>query len=62
MLNEAKQQYLIIKRKNNCLKNLKDPQVFIEFSYKIQFVYKKIEEYNPSRKCNVIIAFNYMVV
>ena len=27
----------------------------------MQDVYKNIEEYNPSRKCNVLIVFHYMI-
>ena len=36
----------------NRLENLKDPQAFIEYLNNIQDVYQKIEEGNPSRKCN----------
>ena len=46
---------------NNGLKNLKDPKAFIEYSNIMQDVYKNIEEYNPSRKCNVLIVFHYMI-
>ena len=52
--NEAKYPYLIKKHENNGLKNLKDPKVFIEYSNNMRDVYKNIEEYNPSRKCNVL--------
>ena len=46
---------------NNGLKNLKDPKAFIEYSNIMQDVYKNIEEYNPSRKCNELIVVDYMI-
>ena len=55
---EAKYLYLIKKRENIGLKNLKDSKAFIENSNNMQDVYKNIEEYNPSRKCNVSIISN----
>ena len=39
-------------------KTMKDPKVLIECSNKMQDVYKNIEEYNPTRKCNVLTIFN----
>ena len=46
---------------NNGLKNLKDPKAFIEYSNIMQGVYKNIEEYNPSRKCNELKVIDYMI-
>ena len=41
--------------KKTCLGNLKDTKAFIEYSNSIQNVYKNIKEYNPRRKCVVLI-------
>ena len=43
------------------LKQLKDAQALIEYSNTMQDVYKNIEGYNPSRKCNVLMVFDDMV-
>ena len=59
--NKANYQYLIKKRENNGLKNLKDPKAFIEYSNNMQDVYQNIDEYNASRKCFVLIAFDNMI-
>ena len=55
---EVKYQHLIEKRENNGLKNLKDLKAFVDYSKNIQDVYKNIEEYNPSIKCNISIVFD----
>ena len=57
---EAKYQYLI-KKCENCLKNLKDRKAFIEYSNNMQDVYKNIEECNRDRKYNVLIVFDDMI-
>ena len=59
--NEGKYQYLLKKREKYGLENLKDPKILIEYSNNMQDVYKTIEEYNPSRKCNVLIVFNDII-
>ena len=41
--------------------NLKNPKAFIEYSNKMQDVYKNIEEYKTSRKCNVLKVFDDMI-
>ena len=58
---EVKYQHLIEKCENNGLKNLKDLKAFIDYSKNIRDVYKNIEEYNPSRKCNISIVFDDMI-
>ena len=40
---------------------MKDPKALIEHSNNMQNVYKNIEEYNPTRKCNVLIVFDDMI-
>ena len=42
--------------------NLKNSKAFIEYSNNIQDVHKKYEEFNQSRKCNVLIAFDDILV
>ena len=51
--NEVKYQYLI--------KNCRNLEVLIECSNNMQGIYKSIDEYNPSRKCYVLIAFDDMI-
>ena len=40
---------------------MKDPKSLIEYPNKIQDIYKNIEEYILSRKCNVLIVFGDMI-
>ena len=40
---------------------MKDPNACIEYTNNMQDVYKNIEEYNPSTKCNVLIVFDDMI-
>ena len=40
------------------LENLKDQKAFVDYSNNMQDANKNIEEYNSSRKCNVLIAFS----
>ena len=47
--------------KKNGHENLKNPIAFIENSNKLQDVSKNIDDYNPNRKCNVLIVFNDMI-
>ena len=50
------------KYENNCLKSLKDLKAFMEYSNNMQDFYKNIDQYNPSRKCNLLIVFDDMIV
>ena len=59
--NQSKYQYRMKERKNNSLKNLDESKAFIEYSNNMQDFYKSIEEYNPSRKCNLLIVFDDMI-
>ena len=58
---EAKHHYFIKKREKNDLQNLKYLKAFIEYSNNMLEVYKNIEEYNPSRKSNVLIVLHHMI-
>ena len=40
---------------------MKDPKDFIEYSNNIEDVYQNIEDYNPSRICNVLNTFYDMI-
>ena len=39
------------------LKVIKDSKVFIEYSDKMDDIYKNIEEYNPNKKRKILIVF-----
>ena len=58
---EGKYEDRIKKGENNGVKNLKDPKAFTECLNNIQIAYKNIEEYNSSKKRNVLIAFGDMI-
>ena len=49
-LSEPKYQFLIKKRENAEIKNLNDPNTFIECSYTMDGVYSNFDDYNPKRK------------
>ena len=36
-------------------------KVFVEYSNNMQNVYENIEEFNPDRKCKVLVAFDNMI-
>ena len=59
--NEAKHQYLINKLENFDFKEMSDLKTFIKYSNDIQVVYKNIDQYNSSRKCNKLITFDDMI-
>ena len=39
-----------------------DPKAFVEYSNNINNVYKKIDDYNPNKKQNILIVFDDMTV
>ena len=49
------------KRKDAGTKHLNDPNAFIECSNTINDVYENIDEYNSSKKREILIAFNEMI-
>ena len=57
---EAKHQLLIKKRENTGLKHLNDSKAFIEYLNDMN-IYKKIEEYNPNKKCKILFVFDGMI-
>ena len=47
--------------KKNSLENLKDPKPFTEYSNNMKDIYQNIEQYNLSRKFNILIVFDDMI-
>ena len=60
-LNEPKYKMLITKRENAGIKNLNDPNAFIECSNTIDDVYENINDYNSSRKRKILIVFDDII-
>ena len=58
---EKKYQYLINKREKVGINHFNDPKAFMEYSNDMQDVYKNIEDYNPIKKCKVLIIFDDMI-
>ena len=56
-----KQTPLINKRENTGLKHFNDCKVHIEYPNDMNDIYKNIEEYNPSKKCKILIVFDDMI-
>ena len=40
---------------------LNDSETFIEYSNNINDIFKNIEEYNPNKKCKILIVFDEMI-
>ena len=59
--NEGKYQYLINKRQNVGSDQLNHPKAFIEYANHMQDIYKNIKEYNPGKKCKVLIVFDDVI-
>ena len=57
-LEELKYQFLIEKRKQAGIKNLKDKNAFIEYSNNMDDIYYGINDYNKKRKRKVLIVFD----
>ena len=60
-LSESKYKVLIKKRENAGVKNLNDPNAFIECSNMMDDVYENINDYNPIRKRKKLIVFDDMI-
>ena len=54
-------QYLINKREKVGLNHFNDPKAFMEYSNDMQDVYKNIADYNPIKKCKILIVFDDMI-
>ena len=60
-LEEPKYQFLIKKREQAGIKNLKDKNAFIAHGNNMDDIYDNIEEYNQKRKRKVLIVFDDMI-
>ena len=60
-LDEPKYQFLIEKSENAGIKNLNDPNTFIEYSNAMDDVHDNIDDYNPERKRKILIVFDDMI-
>ena len=56
----AKYQH-VIKNKEIGLLEHEDPTALIKYSNNMQDAYRYIEEYNPDRKCKVLIVFGDVI-
>ena len=60
-LEEPKYQFLIEKRDQAGIKNLKDKNAYIEYSNNMDDIYNDINDYNKRRKKKVLVVFDYMI-
>ena len=60
-LEEPKYQFLIEKREQTGIKNLKDKNAYIEYSNNMDDIYDDIKDYNKKRKRKVLIGFDDMI-
>ena len=60
-LSEPKYQFLIKKYEDAGIKNLNDPNTFIEYSNTMVDVYNNIDDYNLRRKRKMLIVFDDMI-
>ena len=58
---ETKYRYLINKCEKVGLNYFDDSKAFMEYSNDMQDVYKNIEDYNPIKKCKILIVFDDMI-
>ena len=56
-----KYQFLIIKQERKGSKHLNGSKAFIEYSNDMDNIHKDIEEYNPNKKCAILIVFDNMI-
>ena len=61
-LSEPKYELLIKKREDVGTNHFNDPNAFINCSNTMDDVYGNIDDYNPSRKRKILIAFDDMIV
>ena len=60
-IHEPKYEYLINKREQAAIKNLNDPNAFIEYSGDMNDVLDDINDYNKNRDKKVLIVFDDMI-
>ena len=54
--NEGKYQLLLNSRESTGLKHLNDSKVFIEFLNEMEYIYKRIEQYNSNKKQKILLV------
>ena len=59
--NEWKYQFLLNTRESTGLKHLNDSKVFIEFLNEMEYIYKRIEQYNSNKKQKILLVSDYLV-
>ena len=60
-LREPKYEFLIKNGEDAGIKQLNDPNACIECSNTMDDVYENIDDYNPSRKREILIVLNDMI-
>ena len=60
-LDEPKYQFLIKKCEDVGIKDLNDPNAFIEYLSTMDDIYNNIDDYNPNRKRKILIMFDDMI-
>ena len=60
-LSEPKYEYLIKKREYVGIKHVNNPNAFIECSNAMDDIYENINDYNSSRRRNILIVFDDMI-
>ena len=60
-LSAPKYEYLIKKREDAGIKDLNNPNAFMECSNTTDDVYENIDDYNPSRRRRILIVFDDMI-
>ena len=59
---EGKYRFLISKLESAGSKHCEDPKAFIEYSNNMDGIFESGDEYNPTEKRKILIAFDYMIV
>ena len=60
-LSEPKYEYLIKKREYVGIKHVNNPNALIECSNAMDDIYENINDYNSSRRRNILIVFDDMI-
>ena len=60
-LSEPKYEFLIKKSKDAKIKHCNHPNAFVECSNTMRYVYQNTDDYNPSRKRQILVVFDAMI-
>ena len=58
---KAKYQFLINKRESTSINHFNESKAFIECSNDKEDIYKNVDEYNPNKKCKILLVFYDMI-